>query len=157
MDNCYDVALSARGLQKNIPPPSLFREPVRGAGSPPFPNHPFPSLPPHPIPHFATQTFLPSPFGILKRSYPTPARNRCFLIAGCLPPQSTGWAGGASLTSALATDHPDVATTYNNLGNAFHSKGDYDAAGEYHEKALAIKLRVLGPDQGGGCDDLKVR
>ena len=51
---------------------------------------------------------------------------------------------------ALGADHPDVASTYNNLGNACCSKGDYDAASEYHEKALAIRLRTLGADQGGG-------
>ena len=51
---------------------------------------------------------------------------------------------------ALGADHPNVATTYNNLGNVCKSKADYDAASEYHEKALAIKLRTLGADQGGG-------
>ena len=43
-----------------------------------------------------------------------------------------------------------MAATYNNLGSVYDRKGDYDAASEYHEKALAIKLRTLGADQGGG-------
>ena len=51
---------------------------------------------------------------------------------------------------ALGADHPDVASTYIGLGNVYNHKGDYDAASEYHEKALAIQLRTLGADQGGG-------
>ena len=47
-------------------------------------------------------------------------------------------------------DDPSLASTYNNLGSVCSSKGDYDAAVDYHEKALAIKLRTLGADQGGG-------
>ena len=74
------------------------------------------------------------------------------MTAGVLRPHATGWAPAWS-TSALATDHPAVAATYINLGNVCDSKGDYDAAREYHGKALAIRLRALGADQGGGCDE----
>lgn len=45
-------------------------------------------------------------------------------------------------------DHPDVATTYNNLGNVYQSQGDYAKALEYHEKALRIRLKVLGDGRG---------
>ena len=67
------------------------------------------------------------------------------MTAGALRPHAMGLAPAWS-TSALATDHPDVATTYNNLGVVFKYKGDCDAAGEYYGKALAIRLRALGAD-----------
>ena len=51
---------------------------------------------------------------------------------------------------ALSADHPDVASTYIGLGKACDRKAEYDAAGKYYEKALAIRLRTLGADQGGG-------
>ncbi|MBF0557036.1 MAG: tetratricopeptide repeat protein, partial [Nitrospirae bacterium] len=38
--------------------------------------------------------------------------------------------------------HPDVAGTYNNLGAAWKSKGNYDRAIEFYEKAVNI-LREL--------------
>ena len=40
--------------------------------------------------------------------------------------------------------------TYGNLGNVCADKAEYDKAVGYHEKALAIRLRTLGADQGGG-------
>ena len=43
----------------------------------------------------------------------------------------------------LGEDHPEVATSYNNLGVLARSKGDYAAARQYHEKALDIRSRVL--------------
>lgn len=43
----------------------------------------------------------------------------------------------------LGEDHPEVATSYNNLGVLARSKGDYAAARLYHEKALDIRSRVL--------------
>ncbi len=44
------------------------------------------------------------------------------------------------------TDHPDVATGWNNLGSVWNSKADYDLAIEYFEKALSSDLKTLGPD-----------
>ena len=44
----------------------------------------------------------------------------------------------------LGDQHPVTATSYYNLGLAYHSKGEYEKAIEYHEQALAIKLTTLG-------------
>ena len=46
----------------------------------------------------------------------------------------------------LGENHPNVASSYNNIGIVWDVKGDYDRALEYHEKALSIRLRVLGED-----------
>ena len=43
-------------------------------------------------------------------------------------------------------DHPDTATSYNNIGNVYSEKGDYDGALEYYLKSLAIREKVLGKD-----------
>jgi len=40
--------------------------------------------------------------------------------------------------------HPDVATSYDNLGGAYHRKGDLDQAIAYHNKALNIQLDLFG-------------
>ena len=37
-----------------------------------------------------------------------------------------------------------MATSYNNIGQVWHSKGEYDKALEYYEKGLAIYLKTLG-------------
>jgi CHAT domain-containing protein/tetratricopeptide (TPR) repeat protein len=47
---------------------------------------------------------------------------------------------------ALGTDHPEVATSLNNLGNVLNATGDYAAARPLHERALAIREKALGPD-----------
>jgi tetratricopeptide (TPR) repeat protein len=39
-----------------------------------------------------------------------------------------------------------LATTYNNLGGAYESKGEYDAAIELYRRCEAIQLAKLGPD-----------
>ena len=44
----------------------------------------------------------------------------------------------------LGETHPDVAASYNNIGLAYYSLGDYDKALEYYNKALGIQLNVLG-------------
>ena len=46
----------------------------------------------------------------------------------------------------LGPDHPDVATSYNNIGLVYDSKAEYDKALEYYQKSLAIYLKQLGPD-----------
>lgn len=40
--------------------------------------------------------------------------------------------------------HPDVATSYNNIGFVYHEQGNYPKALEYLNKALEIWLNVLG-------------
>ena len=40
--------------------------------------------------------------------------------------------------------HPDVATSYNNIGVALHTQGKYDEALVYYQKALTILIKVLG-------------
>ena len=45
----------------------------------------------------------------------------------------------------FGSEHPSVATAYNNLATVLHDQGDLNQAKEYHERALAIMLRTLGP------------
>ncbi|MCB4762761.1 MAG: tetratricopeptide repeat protein [Sulfurovum sp.] len=49
-----------------------------------------------------------------------------------------------TLTIELGENHPFTATSYNNIGSAWDSKGEYDKAMKYHEKALKIRLATLG-------------
>ena len=42
------------------------------------------------------------------------------------------------------TEHPDTATSYNNIGFLYSGQGDYPKALEYYTKALAIREKVLG-------------
>ena len=52
-----------------------------------------------------------------------------------------------ALESDLKTfgkDHPNVAIRWNNLGGAWHSKGEYDKAIELFEKALNSDLKTFG-------------
>ena len=46
----------------------------------------------------------------------------------------------------LGTEHPDTATSYNNIGGVYNHMGDYDKALEYYGKALAIREKVLGTE-----------
>jgi tetratricopeptide (TPR) repeat protein len=41
---------------------------------------------------------------------------------------------------------PDYGAAYNNIGMAYRSKGEYDRAIEYYQKALKIDLKKLGPE-----------
>ena len=41
-------------------------------------------------------------------------------------------------------EHPDTATSYNNIGLVYKDLGDYDKALEYYFKALPIRKKVLG-------------
>lgn len=50
------------------------------------------------------------------------------------------------LERIFGMEHPDVATSYDNIGTVYQSKGDYDKALEYYVKALDIRERVLGSD-----------
>uniref|UniRef100_UPI0035AEEE54 tetratricopeptide repeat protein n=1 Tax=Promineifilum sp. TaxID=2664178 RepID=UPI0035AEEE54 len=46
----------------------------------------------------------------------------------------------------LGPDHPDTATSLNNLGYLLKAQGDLAGARPYYERALAVWERVLGPD-----------
>ncbi len=43
-------------------------------------------------------------------------------------------------------DHPDTATSYNNIGSVYYNQGDYDSALDHYFKDLAISEKVLGKD-----------
>ncbi|MBO9313908.1 MAG: tetratricopeptide repeat protein, partial [Chloroflexus sp.] len=43
-------------------------------------------------------------------------------------------------------DHPDTATSLNNLALLLSEQGEYAAARPLYERALAICERTLGPD-----------
>jgi tetratricopeptide (TPR) repeat protein len=46
----------------------------------------------------------------------------------------------------LGKDHPDTATTYNNIAGVYFDLGEYEKALEWNFKALAIRESVLGKD-----------
>jgi CHAT domain-containing protein/tetratricopeptide (TPR) repeat protein len=47
---------------------------------------------------------------------------------------------------AHGPEHPDVATSYNNMGVVYLKQGADAQALEMHQKALAIRLKALGPE-----------
>ncbi len=47
---------------------------------------------------------------------------------------------------ALGPDHPDVATSLNNLAGSYRAKGDFTRADPLFERALRIREKALGPD-----------
>ena len=49
------------------------------------------------------------------------------------------------MQQTLGPEHPDVATSYDNLATVLGDQGDLNKAKEYHERALAIKQQTLGP------------
>ena len=46
----------------------------------------------------------------------------------------------------LGKEHPDTATTYNNIANVYKNQDNYEKAIELYEKALAICEKVLGKE-----------
>jgi hypothetical protein len=46
----------------------------------------------------------------------------------------------------LGAEHPDTATSLNNLALVLRDQGDLDGARPLHERALAIREARLGPD-----------
>ena len=46
----------------------------------------------------------------------------------------------------LGKEHPDTATSYNNIGYVYSDKGDYDNALEYLFMAKDIREQKLGPE-----------
>lgn len=49
------------------------------------------------------------------------------------------------LKKAIAID-PEYSSAYVNMGLSFSTTGDYDTAIRYYKRALAIDLKILGPD-----------
>ena len=47
---------------------------------------------------------------------------------------------------ALGPDHPDVATSLNNLAVLYHTQGQYAQAEPLYKRSLAIREKALGPD-----------
>ncbi|CAN0540423.1 unnamed protein product, partial [Ectocarpus sp. 12 AP-2014] len=43
-------------------------------------------------------------------------------------------------------DHPEVATTLNNLAGLLETQGEYTAAETLYERSLAIQEAALGPE-----------
>ncbi|CAM9154674.1 unnamed protein product, partial [Hapterophycus canaliculatus] len=50
------------------------------------------------------------------------------------------------LQKALGRDHPDVATTLNDLAGLFDSQAKYAEAGPLYERAQSIQEKALDPD-----------
>ncbi|CAF1167451.1 unnamed protein product, partial [Didymodactylos carnosus] len=44
---------------------------------------------------------------------------------------------------SLPSNHPSLATTYNNIGLVHDEKGEYDKALENYERTLEIELKSL--------------
>jgi tetratricopeptide (TPR) repeat protein len=44
----------------------------------------------------------------------------------------------------LGVDHPDVATSLNNLAALYHSQGRYEAAEPLYQQALSLRREILG-------------
>src|SRR5205807_9121522 len=47
---------------------------------------------------------------------------------------------------ALGPEHPDTATSLNNLGVLYQMMGEYKKAEPYYERALKIREKALGPN-----------
>ena len=47
---------------------------------------------------------------------------------------------------ALGPEHPDVATSLNNLALLYQAQGRYAEAEPLHKRALAISEKALGPE-----------
>ena len=52
----------------------------------------------------------------------------------------------ATRERVLGPDHPDTATSLNDLGTLLWTRGELTTARFFYEGALAIRERVLGPD-----------
>ena len=55
-------------------------------------------------------------------------------------------AGAGDPEKALGPEHPDVATSLNNLAALYQATGRYAEAEPLYQRALAILEEVLGPD-----------
>ena len=45
----------------------------------------------------------------------------------------------------LGPDHPEVATTLNNLAGLYKAMGSFEKAANLYEKSLIVMARVFGP------------
>ena len=48
--------------------------------------------------------------------------------------------------TSLGTEHPDTATSYNNIGWVYRAQGNYTTALDYYTKAYQIRKNKLGED-----------
>ena len=46
----------------------------------------------------------------------------------------------------LGEEHPDTATSYNNIGSIYNNMGDNKKALEYYELSLNIRKKILGEE-----------
>ncbi len=46
----------------------------------------------------------------------------------------------------LGDDHPETASTYNNMASVYEKQGKYENALEYYSKARAVRENALGSD-----------
>jgi len=46
--------------------------------------------------------------------------------------------------SIFGENHQDVATSYNNIGGIYNSKGEFDTALDYYQRSLSIKISIFG-------------
>ena len=46
----------------------------------------------------------------------------------------------------MGGEHPSVAASYDNIGEVWNKKGEYDKALKYYEKSLTIELKSLNRD-----------
>ena len=46
--------------------------------------------------------------------------------------------------NTLGENHPDVASSYNNIGEVYTNKHELDKALEYYNKSLSIKINTFG-------------
>jgi len=59
----------------------------------------------------------------------------------------------------LGLEHPDTASSYNNIGILYSDQGDYELALSYCQKALAIRKKVLGsehPDTASSYNNIGI-
>ncbi len=44
----------------------------------------------------------------------------------------------------MGKEHPDTATTYNNIAGVYYAQGEYEKALEWYDRALKIYEKVFG-------------
>jgi len=57
----------------------------------------------------------------------------------------------------LGAEHPNTASSLNNLGVLLQGQGDLAGARPYYERALAICEQVLGPEHRDTAQSLNTR
>ncbi len=69
--------------------------------------------------------------------------------------QGQAWRFEEIRTRVFGSDHPDVAASYNNIGNVYDSLGKCEEALEYYQKALEIDIKVSGQDHPDVASSIK--